>query len=634
LKILWMSDSPTTPSGFGNVTRFVCSGLADRGDDVSIIGWQARGRPESWAGCTLYPTRFDTFGADVLLGYLQRHTPDVLVTLADVWWLTYITNPAITGFMRSAGIPWALYFPIDGDLGEGALPPSWVRILERVDIPIAMSEFGRDTCRANGIDPGYIPHGVDTSLFRPPADRVKAKRALGYEGRFVVLCDARNQPRKLLPRVLDIFARFAADKPDALLHLHTDPHDPAARTAEYCYELTEDVAMLGLADRVRFTDGMSIEAGVPIERLVGIYQAADVHLLASWGEGFGLPSLQAAAAGVVPMAGNHTASRELVTDHGEAIAIRSWVPDQFGIRRALIDVDDAVARLERLCARPDVLADKSAASRRFAEAYDWGRVLPQWVELLDRQVPLARQRMDRVPASIYTIGPIERGAAAGTRSAWPLGRLLAEAVDVPDGASVTVKVVESQAGQLAAEVMRDASAAQPDGLTIPVTLAVGDPELIRVRVPGAIHVASSVDGPVVWALAKVFPGITVWSSAPIDLGASPFTGESVRPAFVKPGSEAFRRHLAASVLALDLGGAVPDLPTVCAELGVPSIGLRTTAGQQDLWSDLSLAATDVATAARLARRVMTDHAHAAELVADARDRVAERARGAPAGAIA
>ena len=38
MRILWMSDSPDTPSGFGNVTRFVCAGLAKRGFAVNILG--------------------------------------------------------------------------------------------------------------------------------------------------------------------------------------------------------------------------------------------------------------------------------------------------------------------------------------------------------------------------------------------------------------------------------------------------------------------------------------------------------------------------------------------------------------------------------------------------------------------
>src|SRR5262245_7488225 len=168
MKVLWMSDSPTAPSGFGNVTRFICAGLAELGHSISILGWQTRSGPQRWCGCTVYPVKLDGFGADVLLGYLQRIQPDIFVTLADVWWLTYVSNPLIANFMRIARIPWALYYPIDGDLGDGRLPASWVRVLETVDLPIAMSQYGRDVTRANGVDCACIPHGVDATLFTPP----------------------------------------------------------------------------------------------------------------------------------------------------------------------------------------------------------------------------------------------------------------------------------------------------------------------------------------------------------------------------------------------------------------------------------------------------------------------------------
>jgi glycosyltransferase involved in cell wall biosynthesis len=634
MKILWMSDSPTAPSGFGNVSRFVCEGLAQRGHEVAIVGWQMRGQPRPWRGCTLYPTRFDTFGGDVLLGYLQRLKPDVLVTLADVWWLTYIANPTITGFLRAAQIPWALYYPIDGDLGAGALPASWVRILERVDIPIAMSQYGRDVTLANGVTPGYVPHGVDTAIFRPPADRRAAKRRLGYDNRFVVLSDARNQPRKLLPRLLEIFRRFARDRDNVVMHLHCDPADPAARTAEYHYDVAADVALLGLDDRVRFTEGMSIEGGVPIEDLAAIYQAADVHLLASWGEGFGLPTLQAAAAGVVPMAADYTASRELVSGHGEPIRIAAYVPDQFGLRRALVDIGDAVSRLDRLYNDRDLLAAKSAASRRFAQAYDWSHLLPRWNDLLEAALPGARRRMTEVQVSTLKL----RATGAGTRVDGSLpaavSRTLEDVVRLPDGASAVVKLVTSEAGRLAAEVMRDGSAFSADELTVPVTPPSGDRALVDRRRRGCVHVASVADAPLVWALARVFPAITVWSSRPVDLGLSPFTGEPVQPSVVPIRTPAWRRHLAASVLAADLGMAAPELPAAAAELGVPSIGRSGLTDQEDLWPSLTLPDADVPAAARLARAILTDPLRAAEVTAMARDRLAAVRTPVAAGAIA
>jgi glycosyltransferase involved in cell wall biosynthesis len=634
MKILWMSDSPTAPSGFGNVSRFVCEGLAQRGHDVSIVGWQMRGQPQRWRGCTVYPTRFDTFGGDVLLGYLQRLKPDVLVTLADVWWLTYIANPTITGFLRAAEIPWALYYPIDGDLGDGALPASWVKILERVDIPIAMSEYGRDVTLANGVTPAYVPHGVDTAIFRPPVDRAAAKRRLGYEGKFVVLSDARNQPRKLLPRLLEIFDRFARDRSDVLLHLHCDPADPAARTAEYYYDVAADVELLGLGDKVRFTSGMSIQGGLAIEDLAAIYQAADVHLLASWGEGFGLPSLQAAAAGVVPLASDYTASRELVTGHGEPIRVASYVRDQFGLRRALIDIDDAVGKLDRLYADRGLLSAKSAEARRFAEGYDWSRLLPLWSDLLETALPSARQRMTQVPVSTLRIRTAGRETTVDGGLPADVSRTLEDVVRLPDGASAVVKVVTSEAGRLAAEVMRDGSAFTADELSVPVTLPSADPELVERRRRGCIHVASASDAPLVWALGKVFPAITVWSSRPIDLGPSPFTGELIKPSVIPMGMPGWRRHLAASVLALDLGGVAPELQRAAAELGVPSIGLADVGDQRALWPTLTLAEADVPAAARLARGVLTDPVEAADVVAEARDRLAGLRPSELVGAIA
>src|SRR5262249_51904218 len=231
-----------------------------------------------------------------------------------------------------------------------------------------------------------------------------------------------NQPRKQLPRLLEIFRRFSAGKDDVLLHLHCDPNDPAARTPEYFYDLKSDIAFLGLQEKVRVTDGMTIAEGLPLDRLAAIYQAADVHLLASLGEGFGLPTLQAASAGVVPMASDYTASRELTLGHGEAIGVKHYLQDQFGLRRALIDIDDAVGKLERLYRDRDLLCAKSEAARRFAESYDWAQLAPQWRELLQREVPRLRNAL-RYPGttSSVTVGQRRAGGsselAATVRSA-------------------------------------------------------------------------------------------------------------------------------------------------------------------------------------------------------------------------
>ena len=608
MKILWMSDSPTSPSGFGNVTRFVCAGLTDRGHQVSILGWQTRGQPTSWHNCILYPIRHNGFGADVLLNYLRRLQPDILVTLADVWWLTYITYPAIANFMHAANIAWALYYPIDGDMGKDQLPPSWVHILKTVDLPISMSRYGHGVTQANGVTPAYIPHGVDTRVFQPPTDKRRAKQALGYEGRFVILSDARNQPRKLLPRTLEIFRRFAADKDDVLLHLHCDPDDPVARSTGYCYDLRSDIAFLGLTDKVQITDGMSIATGLPIAQLAEIYQAADVHLLSSWGEGFGLPTLQAAATGVVPLASEYTASRELVLGHGEAIRTGHFLLDQFGLRRALIDIDDAVSRLEHLYYDPELLASKAQDARRFAEAYDWERIVLQWQEVLQHEVPRTRTNL-RYPAyaSRVTLHPKTVDGPAD------LARVVRKAVpSLPDNVQVTVNVVERKVGTLAAEVFQDAQDFDRT-LTLPVTLPLVEPKLVKARVIGCVYAASVWDIPVVQALSRVFPRLNVWSTVALELGPNPTNGQPVQAKTVQTGSPEYRSHLATSTLALDIGGTDQALPVQAAELGVPCIGLAQHVEQMRLWPDLSIANSNTGVAAELGRWMLTDQGAASDL---------------------
>jgi len=94
MEILWVSDSPTVATGFGNATRYICAGLADRGHHVSILGGGlTSGQKGPWQNCMLYPTETS---ADEVLHYLRQLQPDILVVAADIWWLTCYNYPLIT----------------------------------------------------------------------------------------------------------------------------------------------------------------------------------------------------------------------------------------------------------------------------------------------------------------------------------------------------------------------------------------------------------------------------------------------------------------------------------------------------------------------------------------------------------
>ena len=77
---------------------------------------------------------------------------------------------------------------------------------------------------AAGLEPLYVPHGVDTAVFRP-LPQAEARRSLGLPlDRFLVGMVAANHDRpsrKALPPALEAFSRFVRRHRDALLYLHT-----------------------------------------------------------------------------------------------------------------------------------------------------------------------------------------------------------------------------------------------------------------------------------------------------------------------------------------------------------------------------------------------------------------------------
>ena len=623
MHILWMSDSPDTPSGFGNVTRFVCEGLARRGHRVGILGWQTRSAFE-WNGCNVYPTQLDPLGSDALYAYLVRHRPDVVIALADIWWLPFFTAPHVRRQMELTDTPWVLYFPVDGDTPDERLPSSWIELLREVDLPIAMSRYGQRVANRCGIQCEYIPHGVDLDIFSPPTDREEAKARLGVPGRFLILSDSRNQPRKLLPRLLDVFARFSAQRPDALLHLHTDPDDEFARSQHYSYDVRADVRHLGLDGKVQFSRGFTMKqgSGLPLSELSAWYRAADIHLLASSGEGFGLPTLQAAAAGTVPLASAYSASLELVEGHGQAIAVSEWSETEFGIRRALIDVKDASDKLASYYGDRDLLREHSARARQFALSYGWNEVVEQWNKLL-LGLSSKRQRVARSPfRAVQRVEVVDPGTRTTPfhplspylRTAAVDNRVQRELPAIP-GASVTVTMVQREAGRLEASIFADARR-QDTEVRIPVVPQACDLARLRVaRRPGYVCVAPG-DAPAFAALQKIFPMLRGWM--PVRPGWQETASVERLRAVALADPEEACYELAQSTLVLNVAGSLPEQMLIDTALyGVPCIGTPRVSAQSVLW--VELATDDRELAVVLGRALFTNAARVRRLTALARE---------------
>ena len=166
------------------------------------------------------------------------------------------------------------------------------RVIAEVDRVVAANVVERaDLARLYGATPSriaVIPCGVDTDLFRP-GDRAAARAALGLPAGPLLLYVGRLAPIKGLDTLLDALAQVrAGGRPVQLLVVGGDADEPVNGHEA---ELRRRIAALGLAQAVRFIPAQ------PQGVLPTYYAAADVSLLPSYYESFGMVALEAMACG-------------------------------------------------------------------------------------------------------------------------------------------------------------------------------------------------------------------------------------------------------------------------------------------------------------------------------------------------
>lgn len=369
-KILWHSGVPWAGTGYGVQTGLFAPRLKALGHDVEISAtWGSMGDTLEWEGMPVYPAD-DRYGNATLAALHERVKPDVLITLHDVW----VLRPDIIH-----GRNVACWTPVDHD----PCPPKVTQFFKQSGArPIAMSRFGEKALRDAGLDPLYVPHGVDTNVFRPVANRVEVRDALKIpQDAFLVGMVANNQghgpPRKAFPQAVQAFAAFQKTRPDAHLYLHTEMSGNRGRGP------AQGVDLLALLDAfevplsaVHWTDQLDLETGVPAEFMVGLYNSMDVLLSPSYGEGFGVPIIEAQACGTPVIVTNWTSMPELCGSGwivgGEPVwhVIPEGCGDSFWMAPFVGDIIEALNQAYEARGDQDMLDQ----ARAFSLLYDADRI--------------------------------------------------------------------------------------------------------------------------------------------------------------------------------------------------------------------------------------------------------------------
>ena len=385
---MWHSNAPWVGTGYGSQSRLTVKHLRDAGHDPAISAFYGLdGAILNWEDTVVYPAGADAYGNDIVLDHARDHfggdlRAGLLITLVDVW----VLAPDILKQAHTA-----CWTPVDHD----PAPPRVVDFFRKSGCwPIAMSRFGERALAAHDLAPLYVPHAVDTELFQP-VDRAEARDTVGLpEDAFVVGMVAANKgfpPRKGFPEAIAAFARLLATHDDAFLYLHTEPHG-VANGVNIPQILAHYKVPTG---RVRFVDPYRNRVGIPVKTMPHVFSAIDVLLNPSYGEGFGIPLLEAQACGTPVIATDCTAMSELASAGWLVGGQEQW--SEQNTVRVVPSVERLVWALGEAHTRAHRLA---GPAREFALGYDIRRVmeehwLPVLAELERRMAPI---EIDAVPA--------------------------------------------------------------------------------------------------------------------------------------------------------------------------------------------------------------------------------------------
>jgi len=231
-------------------------------------------------------------------------------------------------------------------------------LIERSDAVTAVSEFLRRETEqvfhiTRGID--VIPNFVDTRHFHPVEDKAR-RNQFAASGERLILHASNFRKVKNVPTVVDVFARLAEDIPCRLLLIGEGPE---SRTVQ------QRVTDLGVTNKVQFLG--------QLENMEEILPLADLLLLPSQHESFGLVALEAMSCGTPVIATTVGGTSEFI-DSGHNGFLCD--PD---------DIESMVAAARRLFQDGVLYQHVAEEARRDAvEKFGARCVLKQYLELYDR----------------------------------------------------------------------------------------------------------------------------------------------------------------------------------------------------------------------------------------------------------
>lgn len=439
MKIFAWCDSPQAPTGFGKSANHVLYALHEAGWEIAQLSVnQDPGLAQKlpWKVYQPLDRANDPYGLVVLPELMRVERPDLMWTTFDpeVPWKYAVPGVTTPGGQGMNAIDFILtlrdinpgfrtmgWLTVDGgplsdfELGMLGLSP-------QLDFAATMSPHVRDliawTLKLKGQQPNHeaiaerlhvIPGGVDTERFCVPSqdEKAAARRRLHLpKDAFIILQLERNQQRKQNYMGLEVMEALLKRHPgrrgELLLYQHmiSDEDTGGCRLGFNLPELAWRYGLKPGVDVIWPTDF------VPLEQMSDVYQAADVFLSTSAGEGFQYPAWDALACGLPLVVPNDTSRAAWFKDAPNVLLYdcvnrRTVMKGSYGRRMSAPDPGAAAAKIRRVLMKGRKLTIARAGHDFVERTASVGLVKDTWLKVIAEQAEIlkeARRKMQIVVA--------------------------------------------------------------------------------------------------------------------------------------------------------------------------------------------------------------------------------------------
>jgi len=395
--VVIFSDSPLANTGFSNICDHLVNSVISLNLMPVVVGLKSTST-EEYKCKVIHPMSLgDKTGIDTLEAVIRSTGAKIVITVEDIW-----TVANVAPLRDRMGFLWIAYNPVESTPYPGKMllsrgPNKYLdinKVYQSMDYIVAYTEFGQKAINKMCDKPVYyVPLGVDLDYFNV-VSKVDAKQAIGLDQRIMLFSMIKtNSMRSGFEHLFDAWAKYL-DKCDRVkdehlrtfsrLYLHTDVNGNG-------YPVLDMIKNRGLVDTVVVDENIRLGFGYPPNHLRNIYQATDITVSTTHGEGFGLNIAESMATGTPCIVPDYAGPAEWGKGGLVTIPIAAYFMPEFSDTNwAIVDTKKMADEMYRLAKNANKRYEIGKKARSVVENYTWSSFENSFGDIIKESIDKAK----------------------------------------------------------------------------------------------------------------------------------------------------------------------------------------------------------------------------------------------------